>query len=172
MRIALRDSEPLARGCDHRVAFGESPTTRGFSCTQKVGQAGGVVATFDTKSFYRRYIACCNEHRFDALSDFVHHDVVVNDGAQCGLHNYVEGLETVVRGFPDYHWELRHLLIDGSSIVAHFRDTGTHRGPFLGMAPTGRRVSTQEFALYHLRGGKIAEAWVTADNLQVLDQLR
>jgi predicted ester cyclase len=37
---------------------------------------------------------------------------------------------------------------------------------------TGRRVSTQEFAIYRFQAGRIAEVWVTADNLRLLDQLR
>lgn len=56
--------------------------------------------------FYRRYNACCNEHRFDDLSEFVAADVTVN-GTDHGLSVYVEGLRAVVRAFPDYRWELR-----------------------------------------------------------------
>jgi hypothetical protein len=36
---------------------------------------------------------------------------------------------------------------------------------------TGRAVSTQEFAIYRFQAGRIAEVWVTADNLRLLDQL-
>src|SRR4051812_21101612 len=32
--------------------------------------------------------------------------------------------------------------------TAHFVDTGTHRGAFLGVPASGRSVSTQEFAFY------------------------
>jgi predicted ester cyclase len=122
-------------------------------------------------AFYRRYNACCNEHRFEDLGDFVASDVVVN-GTECGLDAYAEGLRAVVRAFPDYRWELRHLLVDEPWIAAHFADTGTHRGPFLGVAATGRSVSTQEFAFYRLDAGRIAEVWVTADDLDLLNQLR
>jgi predicted ester cyclase len=52
------------------------------------------------------------------------------------------------------------------------RRHGTHRGPFLGVPATGRSVSTQEFALYRVEAGRITEVWVTADDLQLLEQLR
>jgi predicted ester cyclase len=29
-------------------------------------------------AFYRRYNACCNEHRFDGFGEFVADDVVIN----------------------------------------------------------------------------------------------
>jgi predicted ester cyclase len=125
----------------------------------------------DLASFYRRYNARCNAHDFDALGEFVDDDVEVN-GARQGLHAYVKGLESVIRAFPDYRWDLRHLFVDGSWVSAHFLDSGTHRGEFLGVPATGRTVSIQEFAVYRVDRGKIAEVWVAADNLHLLDQLR
>jgi predicted ester cyclase len=119
---------------------------------------------------YGEYNACCNAHRFDALDAFVAPDVRVNDEAQ-GLDAYVAGLEAVVRAFPDYRWTLRRLLIDAPWISAQFRDTGTHRGPFLGVPATGRAVDTVELALYRIEADRIAEVWVAADNLRVLEQL-
>jgi predicted ester cyclase len=71
-----------------------------------------------------------------------------------------------------YRWNLEHLVIDGCWLSAHFIDTGTHRGTFLGVPATGRPVTTQEFAVYRIDADRIAEVWVTADNLRLLDQLR
>ncbi|GAA3340974.1 ester cyclase [Amorphoplanes nipponensis] len=125
----------------------------------------------EAAAFYRHYLATGNAHAFDRLSDFVAEDVRVNDEVQ-GLPAYVAGLREVVRAFPDYQWRLQGLLIDGASIAAHFIDTGTHRGEFMGVAPTGRSVRTREFSVYHLKDGRLAEVWVTAGNLSILDQLR
>src|SRR5688500_16582099 len=125
----------------------------------------------EAAAFYRHYMAACNAHAFDRLSVFVAEDVWVNDEPQ-GLTAYVAGLRAVVRAVPAYDWALRHLLIEGDSIAAHFTDTGTHRGEFLGVAPTGRRFTTSEFAVYRLEHDRIAQVWVAADNLSLLDQLR
>ncbi|MGY1808253.1 ester cyclase [Blastococcus sp. SYSU D00669] len=120
---------------------------------------------------YRRYNAACNAHRFDELGEFVHEELVVN-GERAALAPYAEGLRAVVRAFPDYRWEIEHLLVDGDVVAAHFTDTGTHRGEWLGVPATGRRVTAREFAFYRWAGGRIAEVWVTADDLGVLEQLR
>jgi predicted ester cyclase len=125
----------------------------------------------DLKVFYRRYNAVCNEHDFDRLGEFVAEDVWV-DGSPTGLVAYANGLRDVVRAFPDYRWDLRHLLVEDDWIAAHFADSGTHQGQAFGVPATGRRVSTQEFAFYRIADGRIAEVWVTADNLRILDQLR
>ena len=101
------------------------------------------------KDWYRRYNEVCNAHRFGELADFVADDVVVN-GEPTGLAAYQEGLGAVVAAFPDYRWHLRHLVVEGSWIAAHFVDTGTHRGAFRGVPPTGRPVTTREFAFYRV----------------------
>jgi len=119
------------------------------------------------RAWYRRYNEVCNAHRFDELHAYVSRDVVVNGKPQ-GIDGYVSGLRTVIEAFPDYRWDLRHLVVEGPWIAAHFVDTGTHRGPFRGVAPTGRPVITQEFAMYRLEDGLIAEVWVAADNAALL----
>lgn len=123
------------------------------------------------ESFYRRYLQVCNEHQFERLGEFVDEDVTVNGEAQ-GLQAYVEGLQLVVAAFPDYRWDLKHLFADRDWVSAHFTDTGTHLGEFLGVPGTGRSISTQEFAVYRVDAGKIVEVWVAADNLHLLSQLR
>jgi predicted ester cyclase len=108
--------------------------------------------------FYRRYLQRCNSHRFGELGEFVAADVQVNGEPQ-GLSGYAAGLDVVISAFPDYHWDLRRLLIDGSWLAAQLADTGTHLGAFLGVPATGRTVKTDELAFYRISGGKITEVW-------------
>ncbi len=125
----------------------------------------------DLAAFYRGYNACCNDHRIPDLGQFVAPDVVIN-GTDRGLVAYAEGLRSVVRAFPDYCWELRHLTVDGAWIAAHLADTGTHRGSFFGVDATGRAVSIQEFAFYRVEDSRIVEVWGMAFHLDLLEQLR
>lgn len=122
-------------------------------------------------AFYRRYNDCCNEHRFDDLAEFVARDVVIN-GTEHGIEAYGEGLRTVVRAFPDYRWEVRHLVVDAPWIAAHVADTGTHRDTFHGVPATGRSVTAREFAFYRVDAGKIAEVWGTAFGEDLERQIR
>ncbi|WP_433161567.1 ester cyclase [Kribbella sp. CA-247076] len=115
------------------------------------------------KDFYRRYIERCNQHRFEDLGEFVDEAVRVN-GAPTGLEQYIAGLRSVVEAFPDYHWDLQHLLVDGDWISAHLIDTGTHSGEFLGLSQTGRAITAQEFAVYRTANGKIVETWGDLDS--------
>jgi len=51
--------------------------------------------------------------------------------------------------------------VDGSWLSAHLVDTGT--------TPAGRSVSTQEFALYHVAGGRIVEVWGDLDRTRLAE---
>jgi predicted ester cyclase len=117
----------------------------------------------ELEAFYLRYNRCCNQHAFERLEEFVASDVEVN-GKRQGLQGYVDGLEDVVRAFPDFHWDLRHLLIDGSWLAAHLIDHGTHT--------SGRAVTTQEFAFYRVDVGKIAEVWGDLRTEDLIARLR
>jgi len=121
--------------------------------------------------FYDRYNACCNAHRFEDLAEFVAPDVVIN-GAEHGLDTYAENLRGVVRGFPDFHWEVRHVLVDPPWIAVRLQDTGTHAATFLDVPATGRTVATEEFAFYRIVAGLIAEVWGTAFGDRLLHQIR
>jgi predicted ester cyclase len=122
-------------------------------------------------AFYRRYNVCCNERRFEDLAQFVADEVAI-DGTERGLDAYAEELRAVVRAFPDFHWELRRLLVDPPWIGAYLTDTGTHRGPFLGVPPTGRTVDVPEFAFYRIDADRIAEVWGSAFGVHLVHQIR
>lgn len=108
-------------------------------------------------AFYRRYLATCNEHRFDQLDQFVAADV---NGPTEGRARYIEGLQHVVAAFPDYHWELLTILVDGDHLAVRLRASGTHSGSaFRGVAATNRHIVTQELVIYQVQGGQIRRCW-------------
>jgi steroid delta-isomerase-like uncharacterized protein len=77
----------------------------------------------------------------------------------------------LISAFPDWHWGIRHFVIDGDYIALHFTVTGTHLGTFQGIAATGRRVTIPEFTLYRLEDGKFAEVWDHTDMDAVMRQI-
>ena len=49
--------------------------------------------------------------------------------------------------------------------------SGTHRGPLMGMPPTGRSVRTNHMHLVRFRDGKAVEHWGARDDLGTMRQL-
>jgi predicted ester cyclase len=116
------------------------------------------LARADVAALYDRYLTRCNEHRFDQLGEFVS-DQVSGSGPVDGLAAYIDGVKAVCTAFPDYHWALQQLVVEDDTIAARLIGQGTHTGPFSGIAPTGRRISTQELVLYRFADGKIVQCW-------------
>ncbi|MFE2999899.1 ester cyclase [Nocardia sp. NPDC059246] len=114
------------------------------------------------RSLYLSYLGYCNEHDFDSMASFYTSTIKVDD-VPMDPAAVTAQFSPLVSGFPDWHWEIRHLVVDGNYIAVHFTVTGTHRGTFQGIEATGRRVTISEFTLYHLEDGKFAEVWDYTD---------
>jgi len=117
--------------------------------------------------FYASYNEICNRHAFDELEPYVGEHLVVN-GEPRTAEEYIADLHRVIDAFPDYEWVVQRLVIEPPWISVHFKDFGTHQGPWLDRPPTGYRVSTDEFAMYRLEDGRIVEIWVAADNARLV----
>ena len=112
----------------------------------------------DLAARYERYLACCNERRFDELDEFVSEQVNGSTPVD-GRSAYIDGIRAVCTAFPDYHWDLQELVIEENTIAARLIGRGTHTGPFGGVAPTNRTISTQELVIYRFADGKIIQSW-------------
>jgi predicted ester cyclase len=112
----------------------------------------------DVVAAYQRYLALCNEHRVDELVEVVS-DQVSGSGQDDGLAAYIDRVRDVYAAFPDYRWELQGLVVEDDTVSARLTGTGTHTGPFGDIAPTGRRISTQELVVYQFADGKIVRCW-------------
>lgn len=107
-------------------------------------------------ALYQRYLERCNQHRFDELGEFVAENVI---GSTERLANYISGCLEVVVAFPDYRWNVQHIVVDGPWLAARLWGLGTHTGTFRGVLPTGRKIQVQELVQYRFADGKIAECW-------------
>lgn len=112
----------------------------------------------DLVAQYERYLTCCNERRFDELGEFVS-EQVSGSAPVDGLASYIDGVRSVCTAFPDYRWERKELVVEEDTIAARLIGRGTHTGPFGGIAPTGRTISTQELVIYRFAEGKIIQCW-------------
>lgn len=80
--------------------------------------------------------------------------------------------EGVKAAFVDIDLVLDEVLeAEGGRLVLRFHMDGTHAGPFLGVPPTGRRVTLPGLTVLRFEGGLCVERWSTADFLGLLVQL-
>ncbi|KAL6912731.1 hypothetical protein ACHAPO_007298 [Fusarium lateritium] len=123
------------------------------------------------RSLYQKYLECCNAHDFEGMKTFYKSPLNVMD-KPLDPDDVVAQFRPLVVAFPDWNWELRRLVIEGDYLSLHFRITGTNKGEFRGYKPTGRRVETTEFTLYHVVDGKFAEVWDLIDFEALVEQIK
>ena len=122
------------------------------------------------RSLYLSYLEYCNEHNLDRMASFYTSTIKVDDVPMDPAAVKAQ-FAPLFSAFPDWHWEMRHIVVDGDYIAVHFTVTGTHRGVFEGIEATGRRVTISEITLYHLEDGKFDEVWDLADMDAVMTQI-
>jgi predicted ester cyclase len=84
------------------------------------------------------------------------------------------GMQTVQSwrtGFPDFHFKLEDMIVQGNKVVLRIPFTGTHNGKFWGLEPTGKKISVTETLILRFEEGKIAEMWEDYDEYGMRIQL-
>jgi steroid delta-isomerase-like uncharacterized protein len=84
------------------------------------------------------------------------------------IAKYVAEVRTA---FPDFKLEIKRRVAEGDHMVSHWTVTGTQKGEFLGIPPTGRRIEISGMALVHVKDGKVLSERVYFDRLGMLEQL-
>ena len=103
-------------------------------------------------------------------------DELVDPGFRDGYtgfdrERYGAFLRELVTAFPDLEVEVEDVVGEEDTIVARLRLAGTHAGPFLGVAATGRHVSFASIGWVRFRDGRMVARWNVWDAHGVLERL-
>lgn len=100
--------------------------------------------------------------------DFVEHQAGVHPANREGVKGLIRYLH---QALPDLTCAIEEMVTSGDTVWARVRARGTHRGTFMGVAPTGRTVTVDIVDISRFNGGKIVEHWGISDGLATLEQL-
>jgi len=102
--------------------------------------------------------------------DFVEHEELP-PGIPAGSEG-VKQLSTMFRSaFPDFKATIDDMIAEGDKVVVRGTWSGTHEGEFMGIPPTGKRVSFGVIDIVRIEGGKFVEHWGQMDNMGLMQQL-
>ena len=62
-------------------------------------------------------------------------------------------------------------MVEGDRAALRYRLQGTHRGPYLGVPPTGLGFGVEGLTLLRLAHGRVVEEWHSPTELAILRQL-
>lgn len=97
-------------------------------------------------------------------------------GLEPGMADGHEGFKRVLgvffEAFPDLRLEVQFSVADEDRIMFYMSTTGTHLGPFMGMAATGKRFRVTGVDIFRFNDeGKVAAHWGVFDTFGMLAQL-
>ena len=124
----------------------------------------------ENKAIVRRFIEAYNKRNLDLIDDFVAPDYVDHT-------NKVdrEGLKQLfnmgLTAFPDWHETIEDIIAEGDKVWVRLAYTGTHKGEFMGLAPTGKKITSKAVDIYRIVNGKHVEGRFVTDQLDFLIQL-
>ena len=125
----------------------------------------------DLEARYRAYLAALNDRRTDQLEPFVHEELTYNDEL-ITRQQYRELLDRSAAAIPDLVYDVRLLVVAGDHVACRLLFDCTPEGEFLGIPPSGRRVTFAEHVFYRFRDGRIASVCSLIDRAAVEDQVR
>ncbi|MGB7169279.1 MAG: ester cyclase [Acidobacteriaceae bacterium] len=110
----------------------------------------------------------------DRAGEFAWEDVVEQvplPGQGPGLEGLKDILRAMRTGFPDIVFAIQEQISEGDKVASRFEWTGTHRGPFMGIPPTGKPVRVWGIVIDRLVDGRIKETRIIMDTMGMMMQL-
>jgi len=128
----------------------------------------------ENKALVRRYMDDLNKRNLAVIDELYDVNYVGHVAGMEDLHG-PEEMKQMMTGFliafPDLHRAIEDMVAEGDKVVVRLTVTGTHKGDFQGIAPTGKQATVTVIAILRIVGGKIVETWELIDMLGVMQQI-
>jgi steroid delta-isomerase-like uncharacterized protein len=134
------------------------------------------MSTKENKAILRRwYEQGFAKGNLAALDELVATDFVDHNPAAPGLAGGLEGAKEVVTmmrtAFHDFRITVEDMVAEGDKVVARVTARATHKGEFMGIAPTGKQAAIEVIDIVRIAGGKMVERWGIFDQLGLMQKL-
>ncbi len=100
-------------------------------------------------------------------------DVVFHgwSGPDYGLREFKQSDSAFFDAFPDIHFAIDEILVEGDKAAVRYTMTGTQGGVFRGVPPTNRKVALWGIDIHRVVDGMIVECWSRIDTYGWMQQL-
>lgn len=128
------------------------------------------------KAIVLRAAEILNSHSYEEIGevmagDFRRHCQATPDVVVESLDDFRALLVKWDTEIPDGTMELQWVVAEGDLVAVWGTWSGTQTGPIGDLPATGKTVSIEFGGIHRIENGKIAETWVTWDNVTMLAQL-
>lgn len=113
-----------------------------------------------------------NTHNIDAFDTYYTDDYVVHmANGDMNREEYKGLCQAYFAAFPDLNIITDDLVAEGNKITKVWTVHCTHKGEFMGIPATDKKVVVKGIEVFRLENDKIAELWASMDNLGMMQQL-
>jgi len=84
---------------------------------------------------------------------------------------FLQVLPMLAAGLGDFVQTVDDMFAAGDCVADRTTWSATHRGPLMGIPPTGKRVTVTEVHIVRIADGKVAERWGAWDQMGLMQQL-
>lgn len=92
------------------------------------------------KYFYETIIS---ENQIERMAEFISPECCVKMGEKLipvGIEGMKEHIKATKQTYPDYRMKITKQFCDGDYVISEFIMEGTHKGEWIGIKPTGKRL--------------------------------
>lgn len=88
-----------------------------------------------------------------------------------GIQGINDVLTACRAAFEHLNVTVEDMVAEGNKVTARFTACGIHKGPFMGLPPTGKSITMTGIEIFRIENGKIAELWGEANMFGLMQQL-
>ena len=130
----------------------------------------------DNKAIVRRlYEEVWNKRKLEVINEIISpsHALQASNifGSSIGPEAYKRNALLFFAGYPDLHWTIEDTIAEKDKVVACWTISGTHKGDYLGVPATNKKVSVEGITIHHITNGKIMDSYVSWDIWGMMQQL-
>jgi steroid delta-isomerase-like uncharacterized protein len=130
----------------------------------------------DNKSIVRRlYEEAWNKRKLAVVDELISPSHALNDpivfDSHIGPELYKRRIADLTKSFPDLRFTIDDILTEKGKTVVCWTISGTHKGEFLDIPATGKKVSVEGITIHLISNGKILDSYARWDALGLLRQL-
>lgn len=115
-----------------------------------------------------------NKGNLSVIPEVIHPDFVAfgSDGPMYrGLEAFKQMAESSFKAFPDMHYKIEDMFAEGDRLAVRYTYTGTFKGEWMGIPPTGKKYNITTAYLCKMKDGKQLEVWGYTDLFTFFRQL-
>ena len=134
------------------------------------------MSTEQNKQLFRQLVEeIFNRGNMGAADNFMAPNFIEREELPPGIPRDREGVKQMTlmfrSAFPDFKVTIDDLIAEGDKVVSRTTWSGTQKGEFMGIPPTGKQISIGVIDILRVVDGKFVEHWGQMDSAGMMQQL-